>query len=158
MTCLPLPSPGGWALSPGVGGWAGGGRLGSSRDAPDLVVAGAAVDRAVAARDERDLGHYAALGAGGRVHLARRLAAKAGEDSVADVAVLRLHRPRRASRRATAGTAGRLVLQPLGCVELLLAAGEDGAVATVLADDFLVNVGQLRCNLLGSGRGKPCES
>src|SRR3972149_5032879 len=71
MTCLPLPSPGGWALSPGVGGWAGGGRLGSSRDAPDLVVAGAAVDRAVAARDERDLGHYAALGAGGRVHLAR---------------------------------------------------------------------------------------
>src|SRR3990172_8248737 len=73
---------------------------------------------------------------GGAVHLGGGFEDKEGEDAVADVAVLRLHRPRRASRRATAGAAGRLVLQPLGCVELLLAGGEDEAVATVLADDF----------------------
>src|SRR5438270_11559297 len=70
--------------------------------AADLVVAGAAIDRTVTARDEGDFSHDAALGAGGRVHLSRRLAAKAGENTIADVAFFRLKRLGRAPGRPAA--------------------------------------------------------
>src|SRR5687768_5679821 len=95
-----------------------GGLLGDPAAHP--VVARAAVDRAVAPRDEGDFGHDAALGAGGRVHLTRGLTAKAGEDAVANVTLFRLRGPRGSAGGAAARAAGRLVLQALARVELLL--------------------------------------
>ena len=67
--------------------------------ASDFRVAGAAVHGAVAARQERHLGHHAALGAGGRMHLARRPAAEAGEYTVAHVAFFGLSARRLAGER-----------------------------------------------------------
>lgn len=81
------------------------------------------------------------------MHLARRFAAKAGKDTVADVAVLRLNRSRRATRGTATRTTGGLVLETLGGVKLLLARSEHERVAAVLTSDFFVGVGQLLCNL-----------
>src|SRR3990172_5275333 len=105
----------------------------------NLGVAGAAVDRPVAAWLERHLGHHAAISAGGRVHLTRRPAAKAGEDAVAHVALLRLAQAVGLAGRAAGRAAHGLVLEPLAGVELLLATGEDEAVAAVAAGELLVD-------------------
>src|SRR5262245_51707043 len=101
-----------------------GGRLPCLGCAADLVVAGAAVNGAVTARDEGHFGHDAAFGAGRRVHLAGRLATEAGEHAVADVAVFRLERLGRATRRPAARATSGLVLQAFARVELLLSRRE----------------------------------
>src|SRR5690606_25835638 len=96
----------------------------------DAAVAGRAVHGTLTARHERHLGHLAAIGAGGGVHLARRLAAEAREVAVADVAVVLLE-------CALAGTPGRtarwaprgLVHQALVRVKLLFATSEYEGVA-----------------------------
>ena len=111
--------------------------------AADLVVAGAAVYRAVTARDEGDFGHDAAFGTGRGVHLARRLATEAGENTVADIAVFRLERLGRAPCRPAAWTPSRLVLQAFARVKLLLARREYKGGATVLAMDLFIYVRQL---------------
>jgi hypothetical protein len=89
------------------------------------------------------------------VHLSGSLAAEAGENAVAHIAFLRLLRFCRPASRATSWAAGRLVLQTLASIELLLSGRENEPNAAVLADDFFVYVCQLVWNLLGTGRGKP---
>ena len=115
----------------------------SGNPAAHLVVARAAVDRAITPRDEGDFGHDAALGASGRVHLTRGLTAKAGEDTVANVSLFWLSSPRGSARGAAARAAGRLILQAFARVELLLTGREYEAVATVFTRNFLVNECQL---------------
>src|SRR5438105_4929121 len=78
--------------------------------AADLVVAGAAVNGAVAPGDEGHFRHHAALGAGRRVHLTRGLAAEAREHTVSDVAFLGLQGLRGAPGCAATRAACRLVL------------------------------------------------
>jgi len=111
--------------------------------AADLVVAGAAVDRAVTARDERHFGHDAAFGAGRWVHLPGSLATEAGENSVAHVAVFRLQRLGCASSRPAARTTSRLILQAFARVEFLLSSREYEGAATVLAMNLFIYVSQL---------------
>src|SRR5690606_13097868 len=113
----------------GGGGDAGRGGLGLSLGLrlllrADVVVAVAAVDGAVAARDEGNLRHAPALVARGHVQLARGAPAVGDVDAEAleVIALLRaLHLARLAAGRAAHG----VVLQALGRVELLLACGED---------------------------------
>src|SRR5690606_5785098 len=109
----------------------------------DLAVAVAAVHRALAPGDERDLGHLAAFGARSRVHLARRRAAEAREVAVAHVTVVLLEpalagAPRRAAGLAPCG----LVHQALVGIELLLAGRENEHVSTVAARDLFVGKSQ----------------
>jgi hypothetical protein len=85
----------------------------------DLVVAGAAVDGTIASRDERHLGHIAAFGADGRVHLSRSLTAEAGEAAVSDVSFFRFLYGACPSGHSAGRTACRLVQQSFSCVKLL---------------------------------------
>ena len=120
-----------------------GGRLPCLGRAADLVVAGAAVDRAVTARDEGDFGHDAALGARRGVHLAGSFAAEAGENAVTHVAVFRLQRLGCASRRPAARTTSGLILQAFARVEFLLSCREYEGAATVFAMNLFIYVRQL---------------
>ena len=86
------------------------------------------------------------------MHLARRLAAEAGEDAVAYVALFGLRRTSRTTRRAAAGTTRRLVLEAFRGVELLLAGREYERVATVLTSDLFVDEGQVQLTSLVWGR------
>jgi hypothetical protein len=115
--------------------------------AADLVVAGAAVDRPIAAWNEGDFRHHTAVGAGSRVHLSGRLAAEARKDAVADISVFGLNGPGGTTRSATARATRRFVLQSFGCVKLLLTGSKDEAAAAVLTNDFFIRECQLLCNL-----------
>ena len=106
--------------------------------AAHLVVAGTAVDRTVTARDEGHFRHDTAVRAGGRVHLAGRLAAEAGEHAVLYVALFGLGNTSSATGCTAARTAGRLVLEALLGVEFLLAGSEHERAAAVLAVNFFV--------------------
>src|SRR3954471_24303632 len=123
--------------------------------AADLVVAGAAVDRAVSARNERDFRHHTTLRTGGGVHLTRRLATEAGEHAVLHIALFGLGNTGRATGCAATRAACGLVLQPLLGVELLLAGREDERAAAVLAVNLFVYECQLGESSLGWGREKP---
>jgi hypothetical protein len=107
--------------------------LALSDAAADLAVAGAAVDRPVTTRNEGDLGHNAAVRARGGVHLSRGLTAEAGEDAVTHITLFGLGSAGSATRCAASRTAGGLVLQTLGRVELLLPGSKDETAAAVLA-------------------------
>jgi hypothetical protein len=98
--------------------------------AADLLEAVAAVDRTVAARQERDSRFLSALGAHGWMHFPPRpiIATHAIPTSVS------LRAPLGAAARATAG----LVHQPLHRVELLLASREDEVGATLSTTKNLV--------------------
>jgi hypothetical protein len=87
----------------------------------DLVEAVAAIDRAAHGGRERDLGGLPALGAN---HFVELLGATGPSDIAID--------------RPAVGTAGRLVLEPFGGVELLLTDGEDEVEATITARQSLV--------------------
>src|SRR5688572_15028812 len=111
----------------------------------DAAVAGRAVHGALTPRHEGHLGHLATVGAGGRVHLARGLAAEAGKVAVADVAVVLLEGALAGAARGTARGAPRgLVHEPLVRVELLLATGENERIAAVAACDLLVSKSQVK--------------
>ncbi len=77
------------------------------------------------------------------MHLARGLAAEAGEVAVTDVAVGLLEGALAGPARRAAGLAARgLVHQPFVRVELLLAGREDEVGATVAARDLFVGKSQ----------------
>ena len=108
-----------------------------------LVVAIAAVDGPIATRDEGDLSHLVAGCALSGVHLARRLAAEAGEVAILYVAVVLLKGAlRRTACRSARRATGRLIHEPLVCVELLLTTREDERLAAISADNLLVRKGQ----------------
>src|SRR5205823_8088185 len=93
------------------------------------VEAGAAIDRPVAARQERHLGAGTALGADGRVHLAARAAAVLVRGS----AIARV-----AARRPAGRAAARLVHQAFEREELLLTGREDEVRAAFAATQHFV--------------------
>jgi hypothetical protein len=86
----------------------------------------ATVDRLVAARLEWNLGHAAALAAGGFEHLARGAASAA------------IGRASRFARRAALRAAAGLVRKALHCEKLLLAGGEWELLSAVNAGERFV--------------------
>src|SRR5690606_17943170 len=103
-----------------------------------VVVAVRAVDGPVPTRDERHLGRLRALGAGGDVQLPGRAAAVRGVDAEALglLAVLGAHHLALGTARRAAH---RVMLEPLGRVELLLAGREDEGGAAVATVEFAVS-------------------
>jgi hypothetical protein len=112
-----------------------GGSLGLSAD---LIIAGAAVDRPVAARNEWHLRHHTAFRARRGVHLPRCPAAEAGKRPVAYVTVLSLVAPGVLPSAAARRTPHRLVLQPLAGVELLLSSSKNKTAVAIAANKCLI--------------------
>src|SRR4030043_2120124 len=104
----------------------------------DLAVALAAIHGPLAAGQERDLGHLAALRALSGVHLAGCPTAEAGGGAVVNIAALLRRLAARFARRATGGAARRLVQQASAGGEGPLADGKRECRAPVAAPKGLI--------------------